>query len=284
VDDGSNDSTPEFLAGIKNPRVEFLRHSSSRGVAAARNTGLACAITRWVAFLDDDDIWSPLKLRNQLDAAYATGASYAYSAAFALDRDRQSLAILRAPDPTTLPRELLRGNVIPGGCSNVVVLTETVRALEGFDQALSEFADWDLWLRLASSGAAAAACNEPLVCHRDHIGNMLRRNKPNVVQEVIHLRRKYSLLGPPLRGALDYASPLRWAASEHFRYGDRATAAKIYLQSARVNASVSDIARALVVLSGPRGVQLARYVRGSSSSVLPPRLAGPFPDWVCDAR
>jgi len=40
-------------------------------VSAARNADIAQAGAEWVAFVDDDDIWAPAKLRDQLVAVLA---------------------------------------------------------------------------------------------------------------------------------------------------------------------------------------------------------------------
>ena len=49
-------------------RVRVLRHMTPKGVSAARNSGIEAATGRWIAFLDDDDIWAPQKLASQLAA------------------------------------------------------------------------------------------------------------------------------------------------------------------------------------------------------------------------
>lgn len=57
VDDGSTDDTAELLAGVAAdlPGATVLRHEHNRGVAAARNTGLARAAGRYLVWLDADD-------------------------------------------------------------------------------------------------------------------------------------------------------------------------------------------------------------------------------------
>jgi glycosyltransferase involved in cell wall biosynthesis len=67
VDDGSTDGTRELLASryAGEERVVYL-FQTQRGVAGARNAGLARARGELVAFLDSDDAWLPGKLALQL--------------------------------------------------------------------------------------------------------------------------------------------------------------------------------------------------------------------------
>jgi glycosyltransferase involved in cell wall biosynthesis len=57
VDDGSTDGTLARLQGL-DPRIRLLPQPN-QGVAAARNTGIAAARGRYVAFMDSDDEWRP---------------------------------------------------------------------------------------------------------------------------------------------------------------------------------------------------------------------------------
>lgn len=68
VDDGSTDSSPVLLDALaaEYDWVVPVRHGANRGVAAARNSGVAAADTPFVAFLDQDDVWAEDKLDRQL--------------------------------------------------------------------------------------------------------------------------------------------------------------------------------------------------------------------------
>ena len=52
VDDGSTDGTEAMLSEIEDDRVRLIRHSAPRGVASARNAGIAQASSDWIAFTD----------------------------------------------------------------------------------------------------------------------------------------------------------------------------------------------------------------------------------------
>lgn len=64
VDDGSADSSVAILE--KFPQVRLFRQSN-QGVAAARNFGVSQAKGNAFAFLDQDDLWTPAKLRLQTE-------------------------------------------------------------------------------------------------------------------------------------------------------------------------------------------------------------------------
>ena len=92
VDEASSDGTPERLDRIGDERVSFLRHDTPRGPAAARNAAIERARGEWIAFLDDDDLWAPGKLRTQLARAAAGG----HGCLHGQDRGRRPLG--GAPD------------------------------------------------------------------------------------------------------------------------------------------------------------------------------------------
>ncbi len=226
VDDGSRDETSERLAGLGDARVRVVRHESPRRVAAARNSGIAAARGDWLAFLDDDDVWAPDKLRRQLDSAAADGVSLAYSGVVVLDAAWRVIGVT-IPEPVPdLRGLLLLRNVVPAGSSNVVVRTELVRSLGGFDERLHFNADWDLWLRL-SELTSAAVRPEILVGYVRHPLSMAYggRRARDEIRLLLHKHASAGLSFEPSRF-------LGWIASEHRTAGRRRDAVATYLWSA----------------------------------------------------
>src|SRR5262245_35090882 len=59
VDDGGTDETPELAAAFKTSVPQPVRYvcQDNQGAYGARNTGLAQASGKYIAFFDSDDSW-----------------------------------------------------------------------------------------------------------------------------------------------------------------------------------------------------------------------------------
>jgi glycosyltransferase involved in cell wall biosynthesis len=65
IDDGSTDETWDWLTKIASESIRVFRQAH-QGPAAARNLGVSQARSRFVAFLDSDDLWLQGKLKVQV--------------------------------------------------------------------------------------------------------------------------------------------------------------------------------------------------------------------------
>jgi glycosyltransferase involved in cell wall biosynthesis len=171
VDDGSTDGTTERVRGLGDDRVSVIRHEAAMGVAAARNDGIERARGQWVAFLDDDDLWAPSKLRHQLEAACARHAGWAWTGAIVVDTRLRPFRTMAAAPAADVGNRLLTNCVIVGP-SAVMAQAELLRRVGGFDREFSAMADWDLWIRL-SELAPGASCPSLLTAYAEHDTNML---------------------------------------------------------------------------------------------------------------
>jgi glycosyltransferase involved in cell wall biosynthesis len=245
VDDGS--AEPPLPAAAS---VQVLRHPRALGVAAARNGGLEQVETEWVAFLDDDDLWAPGKLDRQLAVAAAERADFVWCGVVVVDARRRPVGIVAAADPGALLPRLLRTNAI-GSPSAVLVRTELVRAVGGFDEELALLADWDLWLRLAAAGRGAAS-PELLVAYTEHAGNMTVAAHGGVARELARMAEKHAPLLRRYGGRLGGAELERWNVGGRRRSGSRLGAARDYLVAGVRGRDAGSLLRAPAALLGER--------------------------------
>jgi glycosyltransferase involved in cell wall biosynthesis len=149
---------PEELG--RDPRVAILE-SSATGPAATRNTGLEAARGKWIALLDDDDLWLPghLEGAREMLSRYPDAVLVAGDA-FLLEDDSPDGGAPLPDDPTGLPRfdpgigegpiglrQMLLANRIL--TPTVVLVRERLEEEDRFSPRLSVMEDYDLWLRLA---------------------------------------------------------------------------------------------------------------------------------------
>ena len=251
VDDASEDDTAAFLDGVGDGRLRVVRHSCRQGVAATRNSGLAAARGRWVAFLDDDDLWSPTKLGRQLDALRGRPGCGWCTGGAVLIGDTLEVIGAQPPPPATedLFRVLLASNAVPGGASGVLADRQLVLDAGGFDARFSLLADWDLWIRLAQRSMLASV-PAPLHAYRLHAESMSCQ-VGTVEEELAAMEAKYDgerraegVLFQ--RGAFEF-----WLADRRQRSNRRGAAAVGYLRSAGYTGPVNAAAHAVIAMAWP---------------------------------
>lgn len=78
VDDGSPDNCPRICDeyAASDPRIRVI-HKENGGLSSARNAGIEAAKGEFLAFLDSDDLWSPLFLERLYQAIAETDADFA---------------------------------------------------------------------------------------------------------------------------------------------------------------------------------------------------------------
>ena len=77
VDDGSPDNCPQMCDAFaaRDSRIRVI-HKENGGLSSARNAGIDAAKGKYLAFLDSDDLWSPLFLERLYTAIEETDADF----------------------------------------------------------------------------------------------------------------------------------------------------------------------------------------------------------------
>ena len=160
VDDASSDeSTAEAL---RDPRLRVIRHAVRAGPAAARNTGIANARGKWVAFLDSDDEWAPRKLELQLATLRSSSSQMqACTTGYTIVDQRYGTTRTFLPERSHISAEgLLWGCVLSPG-STLMAARRVFNEVAMFDERLQRLEDWD-WLMRFSRHHTLAFVSRPM--------------------------------------------------------------------------------------------------------------------------
>jgi glycosyltransferase involved in cell wall biosynthesis len=194
VDDGSEDGSADVAARWAEVTVITIEH---RGVAAARNAGLARATGAFVAFLDADDLWHPDKTRRQLavlEAGPDVPGVLCWFRNF-LDPVAPSPAWVKAG-----PFLDERAGRMPSLCT-LLARTDALRGIGPFRTDLETGEDLDWFLRAAEAGVHLETLPEILVDRRLHDANLSYRARREgspllrVFRDSIARRRRGGLVG-----------------------------------------------------------------------------------------
>jgi Glycosyl transferase family 2 len=166
VDDGSTDETARIAGefAVRDPRITVISQPGG-GESAARNTGIAHARYDWLLFLDADDWISPRhleRLTGELERHPELDAVHCGSVRVAPDGTEVSDSY-SPPAGDLFPTLAQRAAFPVHAC---IVRRSLVERVGRFDSSLRKSADWDLWQRIARTGARFGAVREVLAFYR----------------------------------------------------------------------------------------------------------------------
>lgn len=173
-DDGSTDDSEAVISSIGDNRIRWVACGHSGRPAIPRNIGISESRGKWLAFLDNDDVWLPDKLHKQLSLAQATGCRAVCSNAhrfvpnvgitgnyLSWKNERISFATLSKVNQVI--------------CSSALVHKSIFAEVHGFPEEahLKALEDYALWLRVATQTDFAFVA-EPMLIYRDDAANSIR--------------------------------------------------------------------------------------------------------------
>lgn len=166
VDDGSGDATADIAKRFAETdhRIRVISQPH-RGESGARNTGIEEAGFEWLLFLDSDDWLRPEALERLGDAALAAPDVEAVFSAWGRVTPDGELAMTHFWDrPDAIFGQFAVRCLFP--VHACMVRRSVVREVGGFDTSFHSCADWDLWQRVARSGARFEGVGEVLALYR----------------------------------------------------------------------------------------------------------------------
>ena len=147
INDGSPDDTATLLKPLAQAgRITYFEQTN-QGQSTARNRGLAQARGRFIALLDDDDLWPEDKLEWQVNFLEQNPTVGVIAGVAQMIDEQGRLGERRDFHPSITFEFLFEKNPIftPG---QTLIRADLLRSLGGFNPAIWGADDWDLWFRI----------------------------------------------------------------------------------------------------------------------------------------
>lgn len=217
VDDGSTDDSPYMAARYHGVKVI---KNEGKGSSVARNVGIKCIRSTWVAFLDQDDLWHPAHLRllyqaveGQLEVNTVVATASCFEGG-SPDYD-PGITSVESIDPW----DRFPFTIGIEGPSVALVRADTIRQVGWWEECATGMGDALLFLKLSAIHPLLRRCART-VGKRIHASQQWLQ-----VRElgVPYLGFRYEVM----RRALDFRLNFNPAAPSVSRYGDRLHALRI---------------------------------------------------------
>ncbi|HTJ95302.1 MAG TPA: glycosyltransferase family 2 protein [Pararobbsia sp.] len=200
TDPAEQQAVRDALAGF-GEQVIVMPNQHAKGACGARNTGIARARGTYIAFLDDDDLWLPGKIREQVSLLERTPYVAAFCGYIDVDMAFNHARRCRSSRPV-LKREHALAGECPTSTSLVLIRKSALVDAGMFDESLPSFQDFDMWLRCLAAGDFGYV-DEALVTFVQHEGE---RTSVNLTRRLAGLAAIEAKWGAVMNGQTDFAA------------------------------------------------------------------------------
>jgi len=193
VNDGSPD-TEQLESALRDygQRLIYIKQEN-RGPSGARNAGIRRARGEFIAFLDSDDLWFENYLERQMQGLeQAPGYDFIYCDATltgeGVPSGRTFMQAFPSRGPVNFESLLSLDCIVISSCT--VARRESIVKAGMFDEGFRHCEDFDLWLRIAFTGARMRYQADLLASHRVRQGSLsacaqsMRKGRTDVYRKV----------------------------------------------------------------------------------------------------
>lgn len=194
IDDNSSDNTEEVVKSINYNNLIYLRNSVNKGASFSRNIGINHSTSDLIAFLDSDDTWTKDKIKLQLDYMEKYDLDIV-SSLMKINQDNgnhtiwpkitsQGDCIIREFYPKTLLINYF-------GTPSILLKKNIFYKINGFDENLPRWQDWDLIIRLSKIGKIGIINKELVIVNQSKDSITIKKDLLN--KAVKHFLQKYDV-------------------------------------------------------------------------------------------
>lgn len=194
VNDCSTDESAEIISDYmersKDERIKLFHNAQNMGAAATRNHGLQMATGRFIAFLDADDVWFPVRLERGLSFMKDKQAGFVFSSyEFGDEHANPTGKVVQVPEKLSY-REALSRTVI---FTTTTLFDTQIIPKELLNMPIVASEDTATWWQILRSGYTAYGLKEVLAIYR-RPANSLSSNKLQAIKRIWNLYRRVEKL------------------------------------------------------------------------------------------
>ena len=157
VNDGSTDDTDRVVSSYTDRRIRYIKNESNKGVSYSRNVGARAATGSFLIYQDDDDYSRLDKIDKQVK--YLLNVPEYIGMVYHETINHKALLHGIENDPTIIPARAIpdvrkKGFIYPPllqknfvACTSMLFRKELFDTLDGFDETLVAYEDWEFTLR-----------------------------------------------------------------------------------------------------------------------------------------
>lgn len=164
VDDASTDETVKIISELAKAdnRVKLFQLPNNSGNGFARNVALKKVTGKYIAYLDADDLWFPMKLEKQIQFLKANNLPFTFSFYDCIDEDGKTLN-RRVEAPLNLTyNQLFFCNYV----GNLTAIYDAEYFGKIVIEATQKRQDWRLWLTIVKQIKETKPVPESLAFYR----------------------------------------------------------------------------------------------------------------------
>jgi len=188
-DDRSTDGSAQIVAEYHDPRIRYFLSPEDTSLGKARALAIRQASGEWLAFLDQDDVWLPRKLEQQMALAEpGVGIIYGRTIRFypsGLERDYD-----QPHEYKLLPEGDIFSQLFTDSCfiamSSAVFRRSAVEEIGGIPENVNIIPDYYLYAAVARRYRARAV-QEAVCRYRMHAGSMSQTHDVEMHEEALWL-------------------------------------------------------------------------------------------------
>lgn len=224
VDDASRGyRVKEIVYDFRDERIRYIRHVDNKGLSASRNTGIKASVGKYIALLDDDDEWFPLKLEKQFDLLEKSlpKVGVVYTGSLKIDKTSDKVFGIEIPTKRgNIFDDLIKSDCVIAGGSSTLIRRECFEKVGFFDDSVVAWEAYDMWIRI-SRVFDFEYVEQPLIKHNHHAmrittnfgqlikgiesileryGHLFSLNKKSYSQRICTLGTLYCLSGNTKKG------------------------------------------------------------------------------------